>query len=219
VRSIRISLLTVLLSIFIAFPIAYVIARIVPQRWQFLLLAAIMVPSLSSFLIRTYAFIIILNERGPINQTLLSMGVIGAPIPLLYNETAVFIGLLNVYLPWMVLPIFASMHKIAPALYEAAENLGASSWAIWRHLIIPMSLPGVVAGAFLSFIPGVGSYATSMILGGSDAILYANTINAQFSESNNWPFGAALSIILLLVILVFLALYQRFGRLDRLWEG
>ena len=219
VRSLRIATMVVVLSILVAFPVAYIIARIVPARWRFLVLAAIMIPSLSSFLVRTYAFIIILNERGPVNDTLLRIGLIDQPLSLLYNETAVFVGLLNVYIPWMVLPIYASLHKIDNSLYEAAQNLGASRVQIWRELVIPLSKPGVIAGAFLAFIPAIGSYATPLILGGSSAELFANAINSQFGVVNDWPFGAALSVILLGVILIFIALYHRFGNVDRVWES
>ena len=217
-KTFRISVEMVALCVIIGFPVAYIIARVVPPRWRLFMLALIIIPSWTSFIVRTYAFIIILNEQGPINETLTGLGITDQPLTLLYNETAVLIGLLNVYVPWVVLPIYASLSKIDDSLYEAAQDLGAGRLQLWRRVVIPLSMPGLIAGVFLSFIPALGTYATPLILGGRTATLYPNAITSQFG-ANNWPFGAALAMILLLIVFGLLALYNRVGRVERIWTS
>jgi spermidine/putrescine transport system permease protein len=219
IKSFRIAVSMIAVAIVISFPIAYIIARVVPPQWRVLAIVAIMIPSLTSFLVRTYAWILILNERGLVNSSLLRTGIIENPLPLLYNDFAVFIGLLNVYIPWTVLPIYVALQKIPDNLYEAAHNLGASRFDVWRRVVIPLSMPGVIAAAFLGFIPAIGTYATPMILGGRGGLMYANVINNQFGVANNWPFGAALAMILMAVVLLAIIGYSRFGRVERIWES
>lgn len=219
IKSFRIAVSMIAVAIAISFPVAYIIARIIPPQWRVLAVVAIMIPSLSSFLVRTYSWILILNERGLVNSSLVDLGIVENPLPLLYNEFAVFIGLLNVYIPWTVLPIYVALQKIPDDLYEAAYNLGASRFEVWRRLIIPLSMPGVIAAAFLGFIPAIGTYATPMILGGRDGLMYASVINNQFGAANNWPFGAALAMILMGVVILAIAGYSRFGKVERIWES
>lgn len=202
-----------LLSLLLGYPIAYVLARTVARRWREVLLAFLLLPSWTNLLIRTYAWIIILGQNGLVNYTLLNLGLIREPLSLIFNTTAVVIALLCVYLPWMVLPIYTSLEKIDPYLLEAGANLGAGAVQLFRRIILPLSMPGVLAGCLVVFIPAIGTYLTPMILGGTKGIMYANAINNQFTILD-WPFGSAMGMILLIIVLGGLVLYFRFFRIE-----
>lgn len=201
------------LSLLLGYPIAYALARIVARRWREVLLALLLLPSWTNLLIRTYAWIIILGQNGLVNYALLRLGLIQEPLSLIFNTTAVVIALLCVYLPWMVLPIYTSLEKIDPYLLEAGANLGASAVQLFRRIVLPLSMPGVLAGCLVVFVPAIGTYLTPMILGGTRGIMYANAINNQFTILD-WPFGSAMAMILLIIVLGGLVLYFRFFRIE-----
>lgn len=199
-RSVVLAAVATLLSLLLAYPLALVIAR--ASRWRALLLFLVVLPFWTSFLVRTYAMIFLLRDTGAINQLLLGLGVIGEPLPMLYTPGAVLLGMIAGHVPFMVLPIYASLEKLDPALDEAAEVLGARGWRRFWRVTWPMTLPGVVAGSLLVFIPALGSFLTPDLLGGAKVMLIGNLVQNQFTTARHWPFGAALSFLLMGIVLL-----------------
>ena len=197
-------------ALIIGFPTAYFIAsKPLEQRnlWLFL----ITVPFWVNLLVRTYAILLIIRDEGMINLSLMGLGITDKPIGMLYTDYAVFAGLIYSYLPFMVLPLYASMEKLDFRLVEAAYDLYASRFQVLRHVIIPMAKPGIVAGCILVFIPGLGAYITPELLGGGKELMIGNLIALQFSGSRNWPFGSAAALILMVVVMVSLIVYVRYS--------
>ena len=188
-----------------AFPLAFYIARAGSRKT--LLLNLVMLPFWTSFLIRTYAWMFLLRDTGLVNTLLQSLHLVSSPLPLLFNTGAVILGLVYGYLPFMVLPIYATLEKLDPALLDAAADLGAPpAAAIWR-VVVPLSRPGMIAGCLLVFIPCLGAYLTPDLMGGGKTVMIGNLIQNQFTSARDWPFGAALSLLLMtLVLLVMRAL-------------
>jgi len=160
-------------------------------------LQLVMLPFWTSFLVRTYAWLFLLRDTGLINTALQSLGVIHVPLPLLYNDGAVLLGLVYGYLPFMVLPIYATLERLDPALVEAAADLGARPLAAIFRVVLPLSKPGIIAGAVLVFIPCLGAYLTPDLLGGGRTVLVGNLVQNQFTTARDWPFGAAVSMLLM----------------------
>lgn len=209
-RSIVLAAIATVLALAVSYPMALVIAR--ATRWRTLLLFLVVLPFWTSFLVRTYATIFLLRDTGLVNQLLLRVGLIDQPVQLLYTTGAVLFGLVSGYVPFMVLPIYNALEKQDPALLEAAEVLGAAGWRRFWRVTWPLSLPGVLAGSMLVFIPALGSFLTSDLLGGAKVMLIGNLIQSQFTSSRNWPFGSALSFLLMgfvLVALLLRAMQQR----------
>jgi len=200
------ALVTALVTLALSIPIAVWIAtRPVDRRTALIFLVTI--PFWSSLLIRTYAFIIILNDNGPINGLLGWVGLIGAPLPMLYTPFATVLGLVYTFLPFMILPIYASAERFDFRLAEAAYDLGAGKWTVLRRILLPAIRPGIIAGMLLVFIPALGSFLAPELLGGGKTSMIANVIAAQFGASRNWPLGAALSVLLLVITLVVLVAF------------
>ena len=207
-RSVELSVLTTLITFVIGFPTAWFIAtRPTNQRalWLFL----ITIPFWTNLLIRTFAIMEVIRNQGLLNSFLLWLGLIDQPIQILYTETAVLIGMAYVYLPLMVLPLYAAIDRFDFRLIEAGYDLYASRWKILRRIVLPVVRPGIVAGSILVFVPSLGAYVTPRILGGGKNMMIGNFIELQFGQGRNWPLGAALSLILLLVVLVALLVYVR----------
>jgi spermidine/putrescine transport system permease protein len=169
-----------------------------------------MLPFWTSFLVRTYAWLFLLRDTGLINTVLQSLGIIHVPLPLLYNDGAVLLGLVYGYLPFMVLPIYATLERLDPSLLEAAADLGARPVTAVFRVVLPLSKPGIVAGAVLVFIPCLGAYLTPDLLGGGRSVLVGNLVQNQFTTARDWPFGAAVSV--LLMALVTLLVWRILGR-------
>ncbi len=186
---------------------AYVIAR--SGRWKSLLLFLVVLPFWTSFLVRTFAMIFLMRDTGLINSWLIASGLRQEPVTMLYTPFAVLAGLVYGYLPFMILPIYASLEKLDPALLEAAEVLGARPAARFRRVTLPLSAPGLIAGCLLVFIPSLGSFLTSDLLGGAKELLIGNLVQNQFSTARNWPFGSAASFILMIVVLAAVLVYLR----------
>lgn len=206
-RSVGVALLATLVSLVLGFPLAWAIAR--SGRWRRLLLFLVVLPFWTSFLVRTSALLFLLREDGPINATLLMLGVIRTPMELLYTPFAVLLGLVYGYLPFAVLPMYASLEKLDPALLEAAEILGAKPWARLREVAIPLAMPGIVAGALLVFIPALGAFLTPDLMGGAKDLMIGNLVQNQFTSARNWPFGSAASTVLTLLTLAGVVLHLR----------
>jgi spermidine/putrescine transport system permease protein len=165
-------------------------------------LQLVMLPFWTSFLVRTYAWLFLLRDTGLINTALQAIGLIHAPLPLLYNDGAVLLGLVYGYLPFMVLPIYATLERLDPSLTEAAADLGARPLATVLRVIVPLSRPGLIAGSVLVFIPCLGAYLTPDLLGGGRTVLVGNLVQNQFTSARDWPFGSAVSMLLMLLVTV-----------------
>jgi spermidine/putrescine transport system permease protein len=213
-RSFLIAATATLLCLVIAFPLALFIAR--SGRRRALYLHLVMLPFWTSFLVRTYAWMFLLRDTGLINTVLQAAGIITAPLPLLYNDGAVVLGLVYGYLPFMVLPIYASLDGQDPALLEAAADLGARPLTALGLVTVPLATPGIMAGSVLVFIPSLGAYLTSDLLGGGKSILIGNVIQQQFTSARDWPFGSALSLAVTALVMVLLWLGIARGREGKL---
>ncbi len=207
-RSLGYAALAAGLCVAIGYPVAYAIGRAREGLRQRLLLA-IMVPFWTSFLIRTYAWITILKQEGLANSLLRSLTLIETPLELLYTPFAVVIGLVYAYLPFMILPIYGSVEKLDGSLIEAAYDLGAGPIAAFRRVIIPLTLPGIAAGVLLVFIPAVGMFAVTDLLGGAKVPLIGNVIQNQFMQARDWPFGAALGVAFLVLFALAYGFLQK----------
>ena len=207
-RSVRLSLLTTLITFVVGFPTAWFIATRPPRAramWLFL----ITIPFWTNLLIRTFAINEVIRNEGILNSVLIWLGLIDQPIQILYTDTAVLIGMAYVYLPLMVLPLFAAIDRFDMQLLEAGYDLYASRWRVLRRVILPIVKPGIVAGSILVFVPALGAYVTPRILGGGKNMMIGNFIELQFGQGRNWPLGASLSMLLLLIVLVALLVYVR----------
>lgn len=202
-RSFGQALTATVLCFFIGFPTAYFIATR-PQKTQSLWLFAITIPYWVNLLIRTVSMLFIIRDQGPINEFLMSLGWIDSPIKIAYTPFAVALGLFYSYLPFMVLPIYTALSRFDMALLTAAHDLYASKWAALRHVLIPNVSHGIRAGCLLVFIPSIGAFIAPDMLGGGKQLMIGNLIALQFQGSRNWPFGAAISMILLTIVLVVL---------------
>ncbi len=200
--------LTTLFSVLIGYPLAYYIAR-APRSQRSLLLFLILVPFWTNFIIRIYAWIMILRTEGLLNAFLINLGVIKVPLDILYTPTAVLIGMVYEFLPFMVLPLYTSLEKIENAQLEAAADLGAPPWKVFLRVTFPLSVPGMIAGSILVFIPAMGMFVVPDLMGGAKTILVGNLIRNQFLVARDWPFGASASMLLLLLTLAVTLLYTR----------
>jgi spermidine/putrescine transport system permease protein len=190
----------------LGFPLAYYIARLPPRR-QALWLIFIMIPFWTNFLVRTYAWMFILRTEGLLNTVLMQWQLISTPLDLLYSNQAVLLGLVYGYLPFMVLPLYAAIERIDPALIEAAWDLYADRWSLFRRVLIPLTKPGIIAGCVLVFIPSLGAYLTPDLLGGARSMMVGNLIQHEYLVARDWPLGSALSILLTLIVMSSLLWY------------
>ncbi|KGF68338.1 ABC transporter permease [Hoeflea sp. BAL378] len=207
-RSVWLSFLTMAISLAVGLPVAMFMATR-NARWKAVLVFMVTLPFWTNLLVRNYAWILLLRDHGTINSVLLWLGVISEPLPLLHNSFAVAVGLTYSFLPFMVLPIYASLEKIDLRLVEASFDLYATRWQTIRRIILPLAFPGIVAGCVLVFVPALGAYITPELLGGGKTLMIGNLIGFQFGGARNWPFGAALGLFLLLLVLISLGLYAR----------
>ena len=207
-RSVKLSFLSTALALVFGFPTAYFIATRNDKTrdlWLFL----ITIPFWTNLLIRTFAVMEVIRNEGIVNSILLALGIVDAPVQILFTDGAVMMGLLYVYLPLMVLPLYASMERIDFRLVEAGYDLYATRWRVLRHVIFPLVKPGVIAGSILVFIPSLGAYVTPRVLGGGRNLMLGNLIDMQFGQARNWPLGAALSITLMAVVMIALLFYVK----------
>lgn len=209
-ESILIAALTTVICLVFGYPFAYIVAR-APRKYRNILLMLIVVPFWTNSLIRTYAWIVLLRTEGVINTVLLQLGVISEPFEMLYNTGAVMVGLAYTLFPFMVLPLYASIEKLDQNLLEAASDLGAKPWQTFAKVTLPLTMPGVVAGCLLVFIPTLGLFFIPDLMGGSKTMLIGNLIRNQFLTARDWPFGSAASVILMILTLIFVLIYLRSG--------
>jgi spermidine/putrescine transport system permease protein len=210
--SLWVSLLTTVVTLVLSFPVALFMARL-PKRWRNLMTFLVMIPFWTNFLVRTYALQFFARANGPINTLLLGLGLISEPVSMLSTPLAVMIGLVYGELPFMILPLYASLEKFDWAMVEAAQDLGANLLRVFARVMLPLTMPGILAGSILVFVPSVGSYITVELMGGGKINMIGRVIAQQFS-TGNWPFGSAMSLLLMIVVTIGALLYFRIGRRD-----
>lgn len=206
--SIKIAAISTALCLLVAFPIAYGIAR-APQRWRATLVMLVILPFWTSFLIRVYAWVGILSNEGIINNTLQWLGIINEPIQMLNTNFSVYIGIVYTYLPFLVLPIYANLDKMDPALLEAAQDLGCSRIGAFWLVTFPLARPGIVAGCMLVFIPAIGEFVIPSLLGGSSTVMIGKVLWDEFFSNRDWPIASAVAIVLLLLLLIPIVYFQK----------
>lgn len=211
-RSIGVALLTTVVSLGLGYPLAFYISRRRSPSARMLLLFLVMLPFWTNFLVRTYALITIMQRDGLLNGLFQSLGLISAPLQMLFTPTAVVIGLVYGYLPFMILPIYASVEALDWRYVEAANDLGANDWTSFWRVIFPLTLPGVIAGCILVFIPAIGSYITPDLMGGTRGLMIGNLIQGQFGGRGNVPLGSAISMVLLAMVFISVLVYTRWGQ-------
>ncbi len=206
--SVKIAFFSTVFTLIIGFPIAYGMAQ-APKEWQATLMMLIILPFWTSFLIRVYAWMGILSNEGLLNQFLLWTGLIGEPLQLINTNFAVYIGIVYTYLPFMVLPVYATLEKLDPSYLEAAEDLGCSRAQAFWSVTAPLSKPGVIAGCFLVFIPVVGEFVIPSLLGGSRTLMIGKVLWDEFFSNRDWPVASAVAVILLLILIIPIVLFQK----------
>lgn len=210
-RSVVVAITATAILLLIGYPVAYAMARL-PRRWQAIAMMLVIVPFWTSFLIRIYAWINILQHDGLLNRVLLALHVISQPLVWLSTDSAMYLGIVYSYLPFMILPLYATLAKMEPALEEAAADLGASPLKTFWLVTFPLSLPGVGAGVLLCFIPIVGEFVIPDLLAGSNALMIGQTLWLEFFTNKDWPVASAAAVVLLVLLLAPLLLYERLQR-------
>jgi putrescine transport system permease protein len=210
-RSLTVAAISTAILLLIGYPVAYGMARL-PQRWHSVAMMLVIVPFWTSFLIRIYAWINILQHDGLLNQVLLALHIVSTPVVWLSTDGAMYLGIVYSYLPFMILPLYATLSKLDPALLEAASDLGASPREAFWRVTFPLSLPGIGAGALLCFIPIVGEFVIPDLLAGSDALMIGQTLWLEFFTNKDWPVASATAVVLLLLLVAPLVLYDRLQR-------
>ncbi|MFC6150682.1 MULTISPECIES: ABC transporter permease [Mumia] len=199
------------LALLIGYPVAYAIAML-PDRLRTIALVLVVIPFWTNFLVRTYAWIVLLSNEGLVNRSLERIGVIEDPLTLLYTRGAVVVGLVYAYLPLMILPLYASISKLDPELREAATNLGASRFKAFRTVTWPLTLPGVLTGCIFVFVPSLGNFIVPELLGGGKFVMVGNVVRDQFLKARDWPFGATLALVLIVVLVALFFVQSRVSR-------
>ncbi len=212
-RSVKLAMLTTIFCLLIGYPIAVAIDNM-RSRWQLTALMLVVLPSWMNLLIKNYAWIVILRRQGVINTVLQTVGIIDQPLELMFSETAVLIGLVHSYLPFMILPLYAVIEKLDHRLIEAARDLGATKWQAFVRIVIPQTVKGIVVGCMLVFVPALGAFLTPDLLGGANAVMIGNLIHNQIYAVRDWPFGSAIAIVLMTMVMIGLLVVLRSSKTD-----
>lgn len=207
-KSIKIAFLSTVICLFIGYPMAYGIARAKPRTRNILLMLVIL-PFWTSFLLRVYAWIGLLGKNGLVNNLLLKIGLIESPVQFLYTDAAVYLGIVYTYIPFMILPLYVSLQKMDRDLRDAAADLGATPWHSFINITLPLSMPGIIAGCMLVFIPAIGEYVIPSLLGGMDSLMIGRTLFDEFFINRDWPLASAVATVLLIILVVPIMLFQR----------
>ena len=206
--SLQIAVIATLITLVVGFPIAYGMAR-APDEWRPTLMMLVILPFWTSFLIRVYSWMGILGREGVLNQVLMWTGIINEPLTILNTNTAVYIGIVYTYLPFMILPIYATLDKLDVSLLEAAEDLGCTRTSAFWLVTLLLARPGIIAGCFLVFIPTLGEFVIPSLLGGSDTLMIGKVLWEEFSANRDWPVASAVAVVLLLILIIPIVLFQR----------
>lgn len=213
-RSIKIALISTVLCLLVGYPMAYAIAR-ARTPWRNILLLLIILPFWTSFLLRIYAWMVMLGKHGLINNMLMGAGLIEQPLQLLYTDMAVYLGIVYTYVPFMILPLYATLEKLDLDLNDAAEDLGAKPWQRFVDITLPLSMPGIVAGSLLVFIPALGEFVIPALLGGLDTLMIGRTLYDEFFVNRDWPLASAVATVLLFILILPIMLFQRYQQGDK----
>lgn len=205
-RSLRLAFLTVGICLLACYPVAFWVSRL-PGRWKTFFLFLITLPFFASLIVRLYAWVMILKPSGAFNQLLLALGIIDQPLEIIFTERAVITGMVYVMVPFMFLPIYASVEKLDKTLLEASHDLGATHAQTFFRVVLPLTLPGIVGGSIIVFIPSLGNFIVPAVLGGAKVMMVGNLVEQQFLYARNWPFGAAISMMLMTAVVLFLLAY------------
>jgi putrescine transport system permease protein len=208
-KAVKTAFISTLIALLIGYPMAYGIAR-AKQPWRNTLLMLVVLPFWTSFLIRVYAWKVILQGNGPLNAVLMWLGVIDEPVQILYTDFAIYLGIVYSYLPFMILPLYAALERLDLTLNEAAADLGAPPWRVFAAITLPLSLPGIVAGCGLVFIPAVGEFVIPEMLGGPNAAMIGRVLWNEFFANRDWPIASAVAVAMLLFLVVPIMLFQRY---------
>ncbi|MEQ8603593.1 MAG: ABC transporter permease subunit [Marivibrio sp.] len=212
-NSIKIAAISTFVCLLIGYPMAYGIAR-APGAWRNALLMLVILPFWTSFLIRVYAWIGILKNNGILNNLLISLGIIDQPIQMLHNDFSVYVGIVYSYLPFMILPLYANLAKMDESLLEAAADLGCRPWKAFWSVTLPLSLPGIVAGSMLVFIPAVGEFVIPELLGGPDTLMIGRILWNEFFHNRDWPVASAVAIAMLIFLVIPIVIFQHYQNKD-----
>ena len=216
--SLKIAAISTFFTLLVGYPIAYAMSR-ASEDWRPTLMMLVILPFWTSFLIRVYAWVNILGKDGVLNGTLMSLGIIDDPLTLLNTPFAVYIGIVYTYLPFMILPIYATLEKMDGSLLEAAEDLGCSRFGSFWLVTVPLSIPGVIAGCFLVFIPVIGEFVIPSLLGGSNTLMIGKILWTEFFNNRDWPVAASVAVVLLLILIIPIILFQKHEQKQREAEG
>ena len=208
-KSFLYAVITTVVTLAISFPMAYYMAFASP-RMKMVMMLMIILPFWTNFLIRMYSLMTLLGESGLINSLLLNMGIVDEPLPMMNNTFGMYVGFVYWNLPFMILPIASSLDRMDVSLLEASLDLGASKWQTFMNVTLPYSFPGLVAGIIFTFIPTLGNFVIPEFLGGTDNIMIGNVITSQYLQARDWPFGSALSTIMMFVVMIFISLYIKY---------
>ena len=212
-KSLKIAAISTVLCLLLGYPMAYGIAKSQPRTRNILLMLVIL-PFWTSFLLRVYAWIVMLGKTGAINSLLLKVGLISTPIEMLYTDGAVYLGIVYTYIPFMILPLYSVLEKMDTNLQDAAADLGARRWQVFFNITLPLSMPGVIAGSMLVFIPAVGEFVIPSLLGGIDSLMIGRTLYDEFFINRDWPLASAVATVLLFIIVLPIMLLQRSQKED-----
>jgi spermidine/putrescine transport system permease protein len=205
-RSLKLALITVALCLIACYPVAFWVSRL-PERWKNVFLFLITLPFFASLIVRLYAWVMILKPSGALNQVLMALGLIDLPLEIIFTERAVITGMVYVMVPFMFLPLYASVEKLDRSLLEASYDLGATRTQTFLRVILPLTLPGVVGGSIIVFIPSLGNFIVPDVLGGAKVMMVGNLVEQQFLYARNWPFGAALAMMIMATVLLLMLFY------------
>ena len=213
-KSVRIAAVATLLCLLIGFPMAYGIAR-ARAHWRNVLLLLVILPFWTSFLLRVYAWMGMLSSQGVVNKALLALGLVDQPVQILYTDWAVYLGIVYTYLPFMILPLYATLERLDGDLLDAAADLGGRPRQAFLDITLPLSMPGIVAGSMLVFIPALGEFVIPSLLGGLDTLMIGRTLYDEFFVNRDWPLASAVASVLVLILVLPIVVFQRFSQLDR----
>jgi spermidine/putrescine transport system permease protein len=214
-NSLEVTFLVTLISVLLAYPMAYILAYVVPQRWQRLALLLAVLPFWTSYVVRSYSWLLVLSENGVVSNFLQSIGILAEPMSFANSRTGTVIGFVHFFVMLLALTIYANLVQISPSYRKAAADLGASSWQTFWNITLPLSIPGVMVGAFLTFVLCIGDYITPQILGGNKELLLPQAMMLQVGRTTNFPMASALSMILMMVITLAFIAFSRWLRLER----
>jgi spermidine/putrescine transport system permease protein len=208
-RSLRIAATTVVLTLIVCYPAAFLVSRL-PERWKSFCLFLITLPFFASLIVRLFIWVLILKQTGFVNVVLQYLGVISRPLEMIYTEGAIILGMVYIFIPFMFLPVYASVEKLDWQLVRASQDLGANPLQTFVRVILPLTLPGIVGGSIIVFIPALGNFVVPAVLGGAKVLMLGNLIEQQFLSARNWPFGAALAMLVMTFVLTLLFFYIRY---------